>query len=59
MNANWNNISQITGLPSAQFYLAGVISSVLMVFIGVVRVFVPDALMDDAKFDPFAGDFHA
>lgn len=59
MNANWNNISQITGLPSALFYLAGVISSVLMVFIGVVRVFVPDALMDDTKFDPFAGDFHA
>jgi TRAP-type C4-dicarboxylate transport system permease small subunit len=56
MNANWDNISQITGLPSALFYLAGVISSVLMVFIGIVRVFLPDALMDD---DRLTEEFHS
>ena len=31
MNANWGNISQLTGLPSALFYLAGVVSAVLMI----------------------------
>lgn len=44
MNENWNNISQLTGLPSALFYLAGVISSVLMAAVAVVRIFRPDAL---------------
>ncbi len=46
MNANWNNISQLTGLPSALFYLAGVVSSVAMSFIALVRIFNPDALSD-------------
>ncbi len=59
MNANWNNISQITGLPSALFYLAGTVSAALMVFIGAVRVFLPDALLDDDAQDTHAGDFHA
>ena len=59
MNANWNNISQITGLPSALFYLAGTVSAALMVFIGAVRVFLPDALLDDDAKDTQAGDFHA
>lgn len=44
MNANWHNISQLTGLPSALFYLSGVISGGLMVLIGVVRMIEPDAL---------------
>lgn len=44
MNENWNNISQLTGLPSALFYLAGVISAVLMSAIALVRIFRPDAL---------------
>jgi TRAP-type transport system small permease protein len=44
MNANWNNISQLTGLPTALLYLAGVVSGILMVFIAVVRVFDPEAL---------------
>ena len=44
MNANWGNISQLTGLPSALFYLAGVVSAVLMIFIAAVRVFSPDLL---------------
>lgn len=45
MNANWNNISQLTGLPSALFYLAGVISGGLMAFIAVVRIWNPATLM--------------
>ena len=45
MNANWHNISQLTGLPSALFYLSGVISGVLMAFIGIVRMVDPDALV--------------
>lgn len=45
MNANWNNISQLTGLPSALLYLAGVVSSVLMTVIAVVRIIQPDALL--------------
>ncbi|MFN7002993.1 MAG: TRAP transporter small permease [Roseinatronobacter sp.] len=40
-NANWNNISQLTGLPSALFYLAGTVSSVLMGFIAVIRLIDP------------------
>lgn len=39
--ANWNNISPLTGLPSALFYLAGVVSAVLMGVIGVVRLIDP------------------
>jgi len=49
MMANWNNISQLTGLPSALFYLAGVISGALMGFIAVVRIFKPDALTSDLE----------
>ncbi|MCF8160165.1 MAG: TRAP transporter small permease [Polaromonas sp.] len=44
MNENWNNISQLTGLPSALFYLAGVVSAVLMAAIAVARIIKPDAL---------------
>ncbi|MCV0429529.1 MAG: TRAP transporter small permease [Roseibium sp.] len=47
MNANWNNISQLTGLPSALFYLAGVISAILMTVIAAVRIISPDALNFD------------
>lgn len=39
--ANWNNISQLTGLPSGLFYLAGVISAVMMAGIAVVRLIDP------------------
>ena len=49
MNKNWNNISQLTGLPSALFYLAGVISAALMSLIAVVRIFNPDALSDEEQ----------
>lgn len=40
-NANWRNISQLTGLPSALFYLAGVVSAVLMGAIAVLRLIDP------------------
>ncbi|MDN2664869.1 TRAP transporter small permease [Psychromonas sp. 14N.309.X.WAT.B.A12] len=46
MMANWNDISQITGLPSALFYLAGVISGGLMGLIAMVRIINPDWLSD-------------
>ena len=49
MMANWDNISQLTGLPSALFYLAGVISGALMAFIAVVRIIKPDALTSDLE----------
>jgi TRAP-type C4-dicarboxylate transport system permease small subunit len=52
MNANWNNISQLTGMPSGLFYLAGVISAVLMATIALVRIFKPDALREQ---EPLAG----
>lgn len=39
--ANWTNISQLTGLPSALFYLAGVVSAVLMGAIAAVRLIDP------------------
>jgi TRAP-type transport system small permease protein len=39
--ANWNNISQLTGLPSGLLYLAGVVSGALMACIAVVRLIDP------------------
>lgn len=39
--ANWNNISQLTGLPSGLLYLSGVVSGVLMAGIAVVRLIDP------------------
>lgn len=45
MQANWGNVSQLTGLPSALFYLAGVISGAMMAFVAVVRIFVPKAFL--------------
>lgn len=47
MNANWNNISQLTGLPSALIYLAGVISAILMIVIAVMRIFNPEAFLPE------------
>ena len=46
MMANWSNISPLTGLPTAVFYVAGVISSVLMSGIALVRIIDPDAKLD-------------
>lgn len=39
--ANWSNISQVTGLPSALFYLAGVVSAALMGAVAIARLFDP------------------
>jgi TRAP-type transport system small permease protein len=39
--ANWNNISQLTGLPTGLLYLSGVVSGLLMAGIAVVRLIDP------------------
>jgi len=45
--ANWANISQVTGLPSALFYLSGVVSAAMMIGIALVRLYDPMGI--DAK----------
>jgi TRAP-type C4-dicarboxylate transport system permease small subunit len=47
--ANWANKSQLTGLPSAVFYLAGVISAVLMGGVAVVRFIDPRRSAEKAE----------
>lgn len=44
--ANWKNISPLTGLPVAVFYIAGVVSSVIMTCLAAVRIINPDAQLD-------------
>jgi TRAP-type C4-dicarboxylate transport system permease small subunit len=39
--ANWGNLSSLTGLPSGLFYLAGVVSAVLMAATAAVRLIDP------------------
>ena len=46
MMSNWSDISQLTGLPSALFYLAGVVSGLLMGVIAFMRIFNPDWQLD-------------
>lgn len=46
MMSNWSDISQLTGLPSALFYLAGVVSGALMGVIALVRIIHPNWLLD-------------
>lgn len=41
MMDNWGDISQLTGLPSALFYLAGFISGLLMAVVATGRIFNP------------------
>jgi TRAP-type C4-dicarboxylate transport system permease small subunit len=53
--ANWNNISQLTGLPSGLFYLAGVVSAVLMAVIGVIRLIDPMGVSRLLDTDPDHG----
>ena len=52
MNANWSNISQLTGLPSALLYLPGVIAGLLMGLIAVVRIVDPDGLRPPPEGEP-------
>jgi len=44
MMDNWNDISQLTGLPSALFYLAGAVSGGLMAIVAFGRIFSPSWL---------------
>lgn len=44
MNANWGNVSQITGLPTALNYLAGVVGGGMMTLIAVARIIRPGAM---------------
>ncbi|CAK2804584.1 TRAP-type transport system small permease protein [Vibrio crassostreae] len=46
MMSNWSDISQLTRLPSALFYLAGVVSGLLMGVIAFMRIFKPDWQLD-------------
>jgi len=46
MMSHWSDISQLTGLPSALFYLAGVVSGLLMGVIAFMRIFKPDWQLD-------------
>ena len=39
--ANWSNISQLTGLPSGLFYLAGVVSAAMMAGVAFLRLIDP------------------
>lgn len=47
--ANWNNISPLTGLPSGLFYLAGVVSAILMASIALVRLIDPMGVATDVS----------
>lgn len=49
MNSNWSDISQLTGLPSALFYLAGAISGGLMSIVALGRIIVPEWLNEDEE----------
>ncbi|WP_271272668.1 TRAP transporter small permease [Aliamphritea hakodatensis] len=39
--ANWNNISQLTGLPKGLFYFSGALSGLLMFSVAVSRLVIP------------------
>ena len=41
MMLNWVNISQVTGLPTALFYLAGVTGGGLMILVAIGQIFGP------------------
>jgi len=47
--ANWHNISQLTGLPSGLFYLAGAVSGFLMVFVALAHIFGPLEFVEDKE----------
>lgn len=45
--ANWNNISQLTGLPKGLLYVPGGISGFLMIFIALGHLIAPSAFEDE------------
>lgn len=45
--ANWNNISQLTGLPKGLLYVPGGISGFLMIFIALRQIFAPQSSEDE------------
>jgi len=56
--ANWNNISPLTGLPTGLLYLAGVLSSLIMTGIALVRIIAPDARLDGGLDDEPVDEGH-
>ncbi|UGA54874.1 TRAP transporter small permease [Vibrio sp. DW001] len=51
MMSNWSDISPLTGLPSSLFYMAGVVSGLLMGVIAVVRIINPNWLLDNVDME--------
>ena len=47
--ANWNNYSQLTGLPKGLLYLPGGIAGFMMMFIALGQLFMPSLFEDDAS----------
>ncbi len=45
--ANWNNISQLTGLLAGLFYLAGAVSGFLMCFVALAHIVGPLEHVED------------
>ena len=45
--ANWHNISQLTGLPTGLFYLAGAVSGLLMAFVALAHIVGPLEYVED------------
>ncbi len=45
--ANWNNYSQLTGLPKGLLYVPGGIAGFMMMFIAFGQLFFPKAFQDD------------
>lgn len=41
MSLNWADISQVTGLPRALFYVAGVTGGVLMILVAILQMLSP------------------
>lgn len=41
MSLNWADISQVTGLPRALFYVAGVTGGVLMILVAILQIMSP------------------
>jgi len=45
--ANWNNYSQLTGLPKGLLYVPGGIAGFMMIFIALGQLFMPRLFKDD------------